>query len=119
MRYTILLNKDEKTKEVETQEQARFLKAIFEALGVPIEWNTDEPLSIEERLRLRKLFEQYNINVISDSDGGLKVFANAELIGEWFKCSYKLKKDPAQMDPRKKLYLEMQVNFWTTFEKNE
>lgn len=119
MRYTILLDKNEKTKEVETQEQARFVKSILEALEVPIEWNPEEPFSVEEKLKLRKSLSSYNINIIGDTDGGLKIFVKDELIGEWYKCSYKLKQDYAQIDPAKKLYLEMIVNFWTTFENNK
>src|SRR5277367_5279809 len=118
MQYIILLSKNEKTKDVEAQEQARFVKSIFEALEVPIEWNPDEPHSIEDKMKLRKSLSTYGINIISDIEGGLKVFVNTDLIGEWYKCSYKLKQDPSQIDPAKKLYLEMTVNFWTTFEKN-
>ena len=119
MRYTILLDKNENTKEIEAQEQARFVKTILEALEVPIDWDPDEPLSVDGKLKLRKSLATYNINIVSDIDGGLKVFVNNDVIGEWYKCSYKFKKDASQVDPHKKLYLEMSVNFWTIFEKNE
>lgn len=119
MQYTILLNKNEKTREIEAQEQARFIKSVLEALEVPIEWNPEEPLTIEKKIELRKAFATYNINIISDNDGGLKILANNERIGEWYKCGYKLKNDPKQEDRSKKLYLEMTVNFWTIFENNE
>jgi len=119
MRYTILLNRNENVKEVEAQEQARFLKTILEALEVPIEWNPEEPLSVDGRIELRKSLKTYNISAITDIDGGMKIFVNNELIGEWYKCSYKLKKDSAQVDPNKKLYLEMSVNFWTVYEKTK
>jgi len=118
MRYTILLNKNEKTRDIEAQEQARFVKSILEALEVPIEWNPEEPLSVDSKIGFRKALGVYNINIISDIDGGMKVYVHDDLIGEWYKCSYKLKKDSAQMNPTKKLYLEMTVNFWTIFENN-
>jgi hypothetical protein len=119
MRYTILLNKNENTKNVEAQEQARFVKSILEALEVPIAWDSEEPLSVDGKIELRKSLAVYNINIISDIDGGMKVYVHDDLIGEWYKCSYKLKKDSTQMNPAKKLYLEMTVNFWTIFENNE
>jgi hypothetical protein len=119
MRYTILLDKNEKTKEVEAQEQARFVKSIIEALEVPIEWNPEEPFSVESKLKFKKSLNAYNINVISDTDGGLKIFVGSDLIAEWYKCSYKLKQDIGQIDPNKKLFLEMTVSFWSIFEKNE
>jgi hypothetical protein len=116
MQYNILLVKNEDKQEVEILEQSRFLKSLLEALEVPIIWNPEEPLSIDAKLKLRKSLNTYNINVIDDMDGGLKVFVDSDLIGEWYKCSYKLKEDLTQTDPRKKLYLEMSVNFWTIFE---
>lgn len=119
MRYTILLDKNEDTKEVEAQEQARFVKTILEALEVQIDWDPDEPLSVESKLKLRRSLATFNINVVGNIDGGLKVYVNNDMIGEWYKCSYKFKKDSSQVDPNKKLYLEMSVNFWTIFETNE
>jgi hypothetical protein len=119
MQYTILLNKDEKTKDTEVQEQARFVKSILEALNVPVDWNPYEPLSVDNKIKFRKSLNAYDINVIDDQNGGLKIFAKNELIGEWFKCKYKLKEDLSQKDPNKRLYLEMGVNFWSIFEKTE
>jgi hypothetical protein len=116
MRYTILLNKNEKTKEIEAQEQSRFVKSIFEALEIPVEFNPDEPYSIDDRLRLRSSLNSYNINIIGDIDGGLKIFVKTDLIAEWKKPHYVLKIDGSQIDPNKKLYLEMHINFWSVFE---
>jgi|ERR1700722_13792496 len=120
MRYTILLNKDGKTKETEAQEQARFVKAVLEAHGVPIEnWNPDEPFSVDEKIKFRKSLDAFNIHVVDNQDGGLKIYANNELIGEWKKAKYKLKEDLLQVDPGKRLYYEMHVNFWSIFEGND
>lgn len=117
MRYTILLDNSEKIREVETQEQARFIRSLLDALEVPIEWNPDEQLTVESKIQFKKSLNIYNINVIDDADGGLKVYVNNEMIGEWIKCKYKLKEDPSQLDSNKKLYLEMNVNFWSIFEE--
>jgi hypothetical protein len=116
MQYTILLDKHEDTKDIERQEQARFIKTILDALEVNIEWDPNEPLTIESKLKLRQSLETYNIDVLNDTDGGIKVFANKDLIGDWSKPYYVLKQDYSQIDPDKKLYLEMHVNFWTIFE---
>jgi hypothetical protein len=119
MRYTILLDRNEKTKDIEAQEQSRFVKTVLEALEVPIDWNPDEPLTVQSKIELRKSFNTHKINVIDDMDGGLKVFHNNDLIGEWYKCSYKLKEDISQIDPKKRLYLEMNIHFWMIFENTE
>lgn len=116
MEYQILLSKNENTKEVESQEQARFIKSVLEALEVPIEFDPEEPLSIADHQRLRKSFKEFNIHIINDSDGGIKITVGDDLIAEWYKSTYKLKKDLSQRDRRDVLYLEMTVKFWTIFE---
>jgi hypothetical protein len=117
MQYTVLLDKNENTKQVELQEQSRFIKSIIEALGVPIEFNSEKPLSVDDRIRLRKELDKYDISIITDIEGGVKIFVKTDLIGEWYKSIYKLKEDLSQrVNPKKKIYLEMTVRFWTTFE---
>lgn len=116
MQYTILLNKNEKTKEVEAQEQARFVKSVLESLEVPVEFNPEEPLSIESKINFIKSLNVYNINIINSSDGELKVYLNKDLVGWWKKCTYKLKQDYTQIDRNKRLFIEMSIDFWTVFD---
>jgi len=117
MRYTILLNRDEKTKAIEAQEQTRFVKAVLEALDVPIQLEPDEHFTVESKATFRKSLAIYSINIISDIDGGLKIYAKDELIAEWHKPQYKLKSDRSQIDPNKRLYYEMSVDMWSIFEE--
>jgi hypothetical protein len=119
VQYSILLSRSEDTKAVEGQEQSRFIKSVLEALEVPIEYDPDEPLTIEMRQKLRQSFKEFNIHVINDMDGGLKISVGDDLIAEWYKSTYKLKQDLSQKDPQDRLYLEMTVNFWTVFEDFE
>ncbi|CAB4196533.1 hypothetical protein UFOVP1290_53 [uncultured Caudovirales phage] len=118
MKGTILLNYGDSTKNVEEEEKMRFLKDVLDQMGVPINdfWNTDEPLSIEQKIKLRAILATYSVQVIDDLDGHLQIYVEDELVGEWNKCTYKLKRDLRQLDPRKQLYLEMTVDFWTIFE---
>jgi len=119
MRYTILLKRNENTKNIEMQEQSRFIKTILEALEVGIDYKSEEPLSIEDKVKMRKSLEFYGITIIEIFDGSLKIFAEKELIAEWKKPTYKLKQDFSQVDPKNKLYMEMNIEFWTVFEQNE
>lgn len=119
MPHIILLSIGEDTKQVEAEMQARFVKLLLESIEVPIEFNPDEPLTVESKLKLRKDLQVHNIQIIDDLDGGLKVYVQNEKIGEFFKCSYKVKEDLTALDPNKKLFLEMQVNFSTIFENTE
>jgi|ERR1700733_11037816 len=119
MQYTILISRYENAKEVEAQEQARFVKTILEALEVDVPFNPDEPFSIEEKIKTRKALSFYNITIIENHGGGLKIFVERELVAEWKKPFYKMKQDNSQIDPKKRLYMEMQVNFWTVFEQEQ
>ena len=118
MRYTILLKRNENIKNIETLEQSRFIKTILEALEVGIDYESEEPLSIENKIRMRKALESYGITIIEAPDRNLKIFAERELIAEWKKPTYKMKQDPSQTDPKKKLYMEMNIEFWTVFEQD-
>lgn len=121
MKATLLLNHDENTKKVEEEERTRFLKSILEEMGVPIQefWTTDGPLSVDQRIKLRGILATYSIQVIDDLDGHMQVYVEGERIAEWFKPTYKLKRDLREIDPRKQLYLEMEVSFWSLFEEQE
>lgn len=121
MKGTILLNYNDNTKKVEEEEQLRFLRTLLEQMGVPISdfWATDSDLSIDQKIKLRGILLNYGIQVIDDLDGHVQVYVENELVGEWTKCTYKIKRDLRQIDPRKQLYLEMEVNCWTVFDEQE
>jgi hypothetical protein len=121
MKGTILLNYSDNTKQVEDEEKMRFLRGLLEQMGVPIQeiWATDEPLSIDQRIKLRGILATYSVQVIDDLDGHMQIYVEGEKVAEWFKCTYKLKRDLRQIDPRKQLYLEMEVNCWSLFEEEE
>jgi len=121
MKGTILLNYNENTRQVEDEEKIRFLRNLLEQMGVPISdfWTSDGPLSVDQKIKLRGILATYNIQVIDDLDGHMQVYVEGEMVGEWHKCLYKLKRDLRQLDPRKQLYLEMEVNCWTIFEEKE
>jgi hypothetical protein len=121
MKGTILLNYNENTKRIEDEEKLRFLRNIIEQMGVPIQdfWANDNPLTIEQRIKLRELLTSYSIQVIDDLDGLMQIFVEGELVAEWHKCTYKLKRDFSQLDPRKQFYLEMTIDYWSLFEESE
>lgn len=121
MKGTILLNYNENTNQVEDEEKNRFLRGLLDQMGVPIHtfWSDDNSLSIDQKIKLRNLLINYSIQVIDDHDGHLTVYVDGELVGEWHKCNYKLKRDLSQIDPKKQLYLEMEINCWSLFEEQE
>ncbi len=118
MKATILLNYGSNTKTVEDEEKNRFLYDILEQMGVPLDfWISADSLSVEQRIKLRSVLVSYNIQVLDDLDGNMQIYVEGELVGEWRKCTYKLKRDLRELDPRKQLYLEMLIDCWSVFEE--
>lgn len=118
MKGTILLNYNENIRKVEEEEKNRFLYCLLEQMGIPIAdfWSVDEALSAAQKIKLMGLLSSYAIQVLDDHEGNLTVYAENELVGEWHKCSYKMKKDLRQLDPKKRLYFEMEINYWSIFD---
>jgi hypothetical protein len=121
MKATILLNHTENTRRVEDEEKTRFLKNILEQMGVPIQefWTTDDPLTLDQRIKLRSMLGSYGVQCIDDFDGNLDIYVEKEKIASFIKPTYKLKRDLAELDPRKQLYLEMSIECESLFDENE
>lgn len=121
MKSTILLNSNENTRKIEEEEKSRFVKGIIDSMGIPIEgvWDDADELSIENKIKLRSILSNYNVGIIDDFDGELKIYVDNDLVGEWKKCEYLLKKDVTARDPRKQLFIEMKINCWSIFENTE
>lgn len=121
MKGTILLNYDANTSQVEDEEKNRFLRSTIDQMGVPIIefWASDAPLTVSQKIKLREILTTYNIQVIDDLDGHMQIYVEGDLVGEWHKCTYKIRRDLTQLDPRKQLYLEMEINYWSLFEETE
>jgi hypothetical protein len=119
MHYTILVDRNENLRQVEAQEQTRFLKMVFDTLEIEAEFNPDEPLSVEQKIKLWSVLTKYGITVIDDLNGGLKIFVERELIAEWRKPSMKLKQYLTKAGQKNRLHTEMSINFWTVFEQEE
>ena len=121
MKGVILIDYDENTKKLEEEEKLKFLINLLELMGVPIEelWTNDSSLSIDQKIKLRSILSTYGIQVIDDLDGHMQVYVENELIGEWFKPRYTLRRDLQQLNPKKQLYMEMEVSYWTIFEEQQ
>lgn len=122
MKGTILLNHYENTKQVEEEEKRRFLRSLLEQMGIPSDqlefWSSDDPLTVEQRMQLRKVLSSYNIQVIDDPDD-MSIYVEGQRVASWSKPHYILKKDTSQLDPKKRLYLEMLIECWSLFEETE
>jgi hypothetical protein len=121
MKGVILLNHNDNTRIIEEEEKSRFLRSIIDEAGVPQEqlefWSADQPLTVEQCLKLKGLFSTYSIQVVDDRAGEMQIYMDQKLVAEWYKPTYKLKKDLSQLDRRKRIYLEMTVSCWSLFDE--
>ena len=76
-------------------------------------------LDVNLRTKLRKLLSNNNIQIIDDLDGNMKVYLERDLIGNWEKPTYKLKKDLSELNHRKQLYVEMEISYWDIFHEGD
>ena len=125
MQQTILLNSSENTRQIEAEEQGRFIYSILSQFGMPLEdWDGGE-LSVEQHMKLRKSLFTRGFEIINDMDGGVKIYLRNDttkendLIAEFKKPYYVLRKDQANINPNKRLYMEMRLDTWFILEDNE
>jgi len=118
MEYTVNLPYNTNIKIAEEEEKCRFIKAILESLGIELEfWKDDVLPTIEDKIQLRSLMSKLDLSIIDDGDVvSIYTNSNKEEIGRWNKPIYKLIRDMSQLDPNKKLYLEMNISFSSKFE---
>lgn len=121
MESKILLNYSENVKNIEEEEKFKFLQYILSNLALP---DTEDLLNIEyseldidTKLKLKKVLMDYHINVVEGED--IDVYIDKDLIAKMEKPTYKIKRDMSEVDPKKQLYQEMTVRFYSLFEEQE
>ena len=121
MKTSILLNYNENFKKIEDEEKLVFLFDLLNKIGVPIdgiELPENLSLSVENKIKLRSLLTTYGIHVIDNRDGSMQIFIDNQLVADWHKPIYKLKKDLSQLDRKKQLYVEMTIEYNSLFESS-
>jgi long-subunit fatty acid transport protein len=122
MQQTILLDSNENTRKIEREEQGRFVFSVLTAFGLQDNptWDWDgRELTTEQQIKMRKLLAAYKFEIVDDMDGGVKIYCEQELVGEFKKPHYVLRKDSGQVNPDKKLYLEMKIDTWSVLETKD
>jgi hypothetical protein len=122
MKGYILLDWDEDLHKVEEEEKFKFIKQLLQETGAPINevWSDDHIIpTIDEKIKLRGFLHKYAIQIIDNKDNGVSIYAEKDLIGSWHKPIYKLKRDLSQLDPKKQLFHEMEISFWSIFELDD
>ena len=121
MKNIILLNSNEDVKKIEEEEKNRFVYNILSEIGLDLAdtWDENGNLSIDGKKQLRKLLSTYQIEIVDYAGDELKIYCDGQVIGEWRPCKYILRRDLKQVNPTKKLYLEMHIDCSSIFEENQ
>ena len=111
-------------REVEEEWKFEFIYHVLSSIGIPEEIlgkcfpdGGIEELTVEHKIELRKYMKQFDVTIVDDRDGGIKIFVEQELVAEWKKCKFVLREDPKEVDPSKRLYTEIQADVWTIFDE--
>lgn len=121
MKETLYIDRED-YRTVEKEEQGKFIRSILLEMDVPIDdcWPEDEyELSVDSRIRLRHVLNMFNIQIIDDKDGGIKLYVENDLVAEWIKSTFDFKVDRSEIDPNKQVFYQMNVEFWSLFDEEE
>ena len=123
MQTSILIDRED-IRKVESEEQYNFVQTILTKMQIPLdgcfpESNDVQDFTPEYKIALRAVLNKFDVLVIDDRDGGIKIYVEEELVAEWKKCRYELREDLSTVDPRKRIYAVMYIDYWTMFEDHE
>ena len=132
MEFKRLSNKND-FREVEEEWQYEFMIYVFQGMGMPDEMlskyfpESYKDFDVDKKIKLRAFLNQEKITLIDDRNGGLKFYIEQRtsdkieniLIAEWKKCRFNYREDPKEIDPAKKMYVEVIADIWVIFESLE
>lgn len=116
-------------REVEKEWQWEFVFYVLNHMGIPDEELMEclpedgdyLKISTNHKISLRKYMDKRDVTIVDDRDGGLKIYVfigeleEHILVAEWKKCKFIYKEDLRQIDPNKRVYVEVHADVWTSF----
>jgi len=110
MGIIITLKRDEQM-DMESKEKSKWVREVLGKIGLPVE-SWAENLSMDDLRKLRVELKTLEIEILDDSNSGIKIYYREDLIAEWFKPNYVLRESPRKIgrDPKDRYYLEMHLN---------
>lgn len=119
----IILVDREDVQKITSEEQFNFIINILANIGLPeeqLEIFLNQEFSVEQKIKFRKLCETFDISVIDDLEGGVKIYviSNHErtMIAEWYKPKYVLRINSEELDRSKKFFVELHTSWWSVFD---
>lgn len=123
MKLTRLASRDNYRK-VEEEWKYEFIYHVLSNIGIPKEILDGcfpeggiESFTVQHKIELRHYMKQFDVTIVDDRDGGIKIFVEKERIAEWKKCVFALREDPKEVDPSNRLYVEITADIWTIFDE--
>ncbi len=110
----ILVNRSEATK-VENEEKINWVMNVLETMGIPIDNWLKEP-TMDNLRQIRSDLRKLDIDIIDDSNGGIEIYFQGKLLGEWRRPNYVLKEDVQERNRDYRYYLEMHLNRKSVFD---
>ena len=114
----IILVSHQNFKTVENEEKVKWLRSILSKMSIPLD-NWPENPSMNDLRKMRKLLLSQGVQIIDDNNEGLLIYVGNDLVAEWRKPNYVLKKDINERDPRYRTYLEMHLKRRPVIEETE
>ena len=106
---TVILVNQQDALEVENEEKINWALSLLETMGLPVNEWAIEP-TMENLRKIRNVLKSKDIDVIDDTSGGLEIYFQNKLIGEWRKPRYVLREDSKEKSIHYRYYLEMHIN---------
>ena len=103
-------------RKTEEEERNKFVKNVLLEIGLPVDevWSGVE-LSTEEKIALRQLIGKYNV-LITGHGRDVEIYVENELIAQWRQPRYRLMVDNSELDPSKKVFFEMTLDYSSVFD---
>lgn len=118
MNQSILCNRQD-IRQTKTEEQYNFIVYVLQNVGLPLEDVLPEEykdFSVEHKIKLRELLFKFDITLVNDRDDGVMIYVDKTLIAKWKKPHVILRTDLSEIDPAKRMYAEIQTEWWSVFE---
>ena len=113
-------------RDVEKEWQYEFVYYVLESIGIPEEVLAGcfpeegmDAFTVAHKIELRTYMNKFDVTIVDDRDQGIKIFVEQDKVAEWKKCIFVLREDPKEVDPSKRLYMEIKADVWTIFDDGE
>lgn len=115
----VLIVKRNEEKQVELREKSQWIRDILIKMGIPGVEEWAEDLTMDDLRRIRGELKELDVDILDDTNNGIDIYWNNNLIAEWKRPAYVLRSNPNELDPKYKFYLEMHLNTRDAFDTAE